>query len=63
MDISNILTDQQRAAGLTLEEDTDVAVLSQDRHVVRPFTRHATADSIQAEADWWAERKGANRDN
>ena len=51
MDISNILTKEQREAGLTLEEDVFEVTLRQGDRVVAMFGHHAEIAHIRAAAD------------
>jgi hypothetical protein len=58
MDVSHILTVDQRAAGLTLDEPDDHLLrLIQDGHVVRVYTQRVLFTTLMDEAEFWAERK------
>ena len=58
MDVSHVLTPEQRAAGLRLiEPDDHIAVLQQDGHQVAVFSQNVSVSAIHAVADHWARRR------
>ena len=57
MDLSCILTEKQRAAGLTLRQVGASAILAQDRHIVKVIYPVSNLRDLKMLADYWAARK------
>jgi hypothetical protein len=59
MDASDVLTDEQRSAGLRLlEPDDHLVMLVRDGHLLRVFSQNVPRSVILGEAEFWRERKG-----
>ena len=58
MDVSHVLTETQRAAGLRLiEPDDHLLQLTLHGCQVEVYSQHVTIEAIKADADWWMEMK------
>ena len=58
-DVSHILTETQRAAGLRVRQDGELRILTRNNCQLDVFGKGVSDAAIRLCAHWWATRRGA----